>query len=209
MFISSQRQFSQSSYHDDSPAKFSHAPANGPKQLHNSTRGTFGDHLANSKPAESTSESLATASSLLEFLSGGSPAFQYQLKLTSEVPKPAFKERAFPLECIVTDMAGHDASLPQPVEFKIMLFTADLPPKLLKTNTSGGVAIRGTTQSVSQGLVFFRKVVINEVSSHFRGLFLVVCTDQVPYIKPLILDNFVVNARRVTDDGPRKRKKAE
>jgi hypothetical protein len=59
---------------------------------------------------------------------------------------PVYKERAFSLEVHVVDSSEKYAPLIDPCDFKIMLFTTEAPPKVLKVNTSGDKIMRGTTE---------------------------------------------------------------
>ena len=155
------------------------------------------------------SEGTSTAQSLLDYICGPNPGFQYQIKLASPFPSPAYKERPFSLECQLCDLDGTAARLPQTILFKVSLYTTESPPKLLKNNTVGDKIMKGTTQSESTGAIHFPKVTIKEVSSHFRNsrLFLAVTAEQTPGIKPLIIEDVIVKARKIsTNDGTAKKK---
>ncbi|CAG9315568.1 unnamed protein product [Blepharisma stoltei] len=158
-------------------------------------------------PEESTS-----SRSLLSTLCGSTAEFQYSIKLTSEIPSPVFKERAFTLTAQIVDLQGNEVQLADHVQFKIMLFTSENPPKVLTINTSGDKIMRGTVEVESSSQIVFSKIVIKEVTSHFRNgcFFLVVNPVGMPSIKPLIIDNLVIKARKVNPEGnPRKKIKTE
>jgi hypothetical protein len=157
------------------------------------------------------SDESTTPQKLLEIISSGIPCYSYQLELVSELPSPAYKERAFSLSARVVDMQGNPTALQQPTFFKIFLFTTESPPKMLKINTSGDKIMRGTIETESSNLVHFHKIVIKEVTSHFRNgwFYLVVVPKQDSRVKPLIINNFVIKARKIADGTPRKRVKLE
>jgi hypothetical protein len=71
--------------------------------------------------------------------------------------------------------------------------------------------MRGTIETESSNLVHFHKIVIKEVTSHFRNgwFYLVVVPKQDSRVKPLIINNFVIKARKIADGTPRKRVKLE
>lgn len=158
-------------------------------------------------PDESTS-----SKTLLSTLCGNAVDFHYVIKMTSEIPSPVFKERAFGLEAQIVDMKGNSVTLAKSVHFKILLFTSENPPKLLSINTSGDKIMRGSVETDTKSKLSYNKIVIKEVTSHFRNgcFFLVVSPLDTPEIKPLIIDNLVVKARKVNPDGnPRKKLKSE
>ncbi|CAG9314086.1 unnamed protein product [Blepharisma stoltei] len=159
--------------------------------------------------AESPEES-TSSTSLLSVLCGGSTEFQYFIKLTSEVPEPAYKERAFMLTAQIIDGQGNQVTLPSSLKFKIMIFTSENPPKLLLINTSGDKIMRGTTEVESNSQIVFSKVVIKEVTSHFRNgwFYLVIKPVENSSIKPLIIENLVIKARKMDPEG-NSRKKAK
>jgi hypothetical protein len=85
---------------------------------------------------------------------------------------PVYKERAFELEASIVDQSRRPVPLIEPCEFKILLFTTEVPPKVMKINTNGDKIMRGTTEisvTVNSSKVHFRKIVIKEVTSHFRN----------------------------------------
>ena len=111
----------------------------------------------------------------------------------------------------IVNQNNEKISMPIPVNFKIMLFTTESPPKLLKVNTSGDKIMRGTVEVESSGVIFFRKIVIKEVTSHFRNgcFFLVVMPKNSNEIKPLVIENFVIKARKILTSDPVKKMKTE
>lgn len=148
---------------------------------------------------------------LLEILSNGVENYSYQLELISDLPSPAYKERAFSLSARIVNMQGVPSILSHSTVFNILLFTTESPPKLLKINTSGEKIMRGTIEIESCDKVYFNKIVIKEVTSHFRNgyFYLVVVPKQNSKVKPLIISNFVIKARMIADGIPRKRVKLE
>lgn len=154
------------------------------------------------------SEESTSSNKLLDIICKGRSMFPYKLELTSELPSPAYKERAFSLSAMIVDKDGAQVTMPKQTIFKVLLFTTESPPKLLKLNTSGDKIMRGNIEVLSNSIVHFPKIVIKEVTSHFRNgcLFLVIAPVDDLNIQPLIVSNFVIKARKMNNDAePRKK----
>lgn len=154
-------------------------------------------------PCVLSTESVTTTEDLLHAICGPNMEFDYCLQLISELPSPAYKERAFQMVAQIVDKCGNKVTLPNMVSFAIMLFTTESPTKSLKLNTSGDKIMRGTTEVETTSELLFRKVVIKEVTSHFRNgcIFMAICPKQNSRIKPLIINNVVVKARKLCPGG--------
>ncbi|OMJ65993.1 hypothetical protein SteCoe_37318 [Stentor coeruleus] len=169
------------------------------------------------KPKEASHEPLAsseetiTPSVLLRFLTGDNRKFTHKIELEDELPSPAYKERTFSVLANIVDMNGNKVQLADCVKFKIMLYTADSPPKMLNLNTSGDKIMRGTLEVEGSSSIFFKKVIVKEVTSHFRNgcFFFVIVPEGADYIKPLIAEDFVIKARKITSDCPKKKQKTQ
>jgi hypothetical protein len=111
----------------------------------------------------------------------------------------------------IVDGKGERVNMTAAINFKIMLFTTESPPKLMKVNTSGDKIMRGTVEVESNGVVLFRKIVVKEVTSHFRNgcFFLAVAPKNSSEIKPLVIENFVIKARKMIANEPSKKAKSE
>ena len=112
----------------------------------------------------------------------------------------------------MVDANGQRTSLTDPVHFQVMIFSNENPPKPINFNTSGDKILKGTVQAQGSSTVYFRKIAIKEVTSHFRNgsFFFVVMPIDASYIKPFIVENFVVKARKVaTEESLRKKAKIE
>ena len=141
---------------------------------------------------------VTTAAQLKKHLCGEA-THRYSLEPVSEVLNPAYKERAFSMLLQLIDADGKNAVLDKGVFCKILIFTKENPPKVIKINTVGDKILKGNTEVHGNSRFFFRNIAIREVSSHFRdGCFFVVAmpSDTID-IAPFIMDNFVVKARKV------------
>ncbi|OMJ81738.1 hypothetical protein SteCoe_17729 [Stentor coeruleus] len=171
--------------------------------------------------AENTSQTITTTSSpgeevttsnqLQKILCGEEIQHLYSLQIISELQNPAYKERAFSLLLQIVDTQGNKVILPESLNFKVMLFTTESPPKLMKINTSGDKIMKGTIEAQGNSTLFFRKIAIKEVTSHFRNgcFFFVIAPKDANYIKPLIIESFVVKARKINDATPKKKMKLD
>lgn len=128
-----------------------------------------------------------------------SQTYTHSLALVNELISPAYKERPFSVIVQFIDSSGEKAVLKESVNLKIMLFTNENPPKLVKTTNTGDNILKGTVEVQGNSLVFFRKIAVKEVTSHFRkgSFFFVVAAKDADFIKPLIIENFIVKARKI------------
>ncbi|OMJ79465.1 hypothetical protein SteCoe_20522 [Stentor coeruleus] len=148
---------------------------------------------------EDSDRSETSKTGLLSYLCGPKPSFTHFLSLTEDLPTPLYKERPFSISLKISDSSGNPVTLPKPIVFKAFLYTSESPPKLVTTNTSGDKSMRGTLEVESVSNVLFRKIIIKEVTSHFRNgvLYFVVVPQNAEFIKPLIVEDFVVKARKL------------
>lgn len=152
---------------------------------------------------------------LQKALCGGNQSFHSHLVLKSSLPTPAFKDRAFSLSTCIEPLEPERAQEgpSQSLTAQLFLFTSESPPKMLRTTTLGEKIIKGDTEVENENTTFtFRKVVIKEVTSHFPNgcFFLVVAIVNSVTVKPLIVEKFVVKARKILGEAdPRKRAKLE
>ncbi|OMJ78986.1 hypothetical protein SteCoe_21066 [Stentor coeruleus] len=147
--------------------------------------------------------------SLLSYICPNYYSLPYSLSLASSISQPAYKDRCFSISLNIIDSAKHLITLHEMQSFKIFLYTTDNPPKLLVVNTSGDRITRGINEVESNCHILFKKIIINEVSSHYRQgcLFLVIMPERTDLICPLIIENFVVKARKVASGELTKKKK--
>lgn len=183
------------------------------------TLASIADRLEKSDQQESDSESSLSRAGTMEPVHDGCPSqedlllalseqnhYDHELKLRGEVANPAYKDRAFGLDLELT------TEPPEGCEFKVLLFTTENPPKLIEKNTGGDKVMKGYTDCEVQGCrVLFPKLVVKEVTSHYRNgcVFLVVVCSSGLSVKPLVIEKFVVKARKITAEPVLKRAKTE
>ncbi|OMJ92077.1 hypothetical protein SteCoe_5283 [Stentor coeruleus] len=166
--------------------------------------------LVSKTPAAECPFSAASKDSLLYHLYGSVNTFSYTITLCDDIPKPAYKDRCFNIHARILDSRNNYASLPNSVIFKLKMYTQEDPPKLIETNMSGDLAIRGNIKVESASVILFKKVAVCEVSSHFRNgsVFFVILPEGNSSIKPYIIEDFVVRARKPDASQPEKKKKS-
>ncbi|OMJ65992.1 hypothetical protein SteCoe_37317 [Stentor coeruleus] len=148
------------------------------------------------------SDEIISEKNIIEYLCGNSPNFTSKLKMCGDIPNPAYKDRAFPMMVRIVDNLNNEIKLQKREFFKIMLFAAERPLKPLILNKTGEKVVLGTLDADGDSSILFKKIIIKEVSSHFRNgsLFLVVKPENDDSIKPLIIPNFIVKARKMKND---------
>ncbi|OMJ91505.1 hypothetical protein SteCoe_5874 [Stentor coeruleus] len=152
-----------------------------------------------------------TPGGMMKFLCGNLCNHTLFLQLASQMPNPAYKERTFSIILNIIDSNGIKVKLNESLTFKIMLFTTDNPPKLLSINTSGDKIMRGTLEAEGKSIVIFKKIIIKEVTSHFRNgvFYFVVCPKEASFIRPFVHPDFVIKARKLHPDSPKKKVKID
>jgi hypothetical protein len=156
--------------------------------------------LKRPKPCQSTA--------LREKDLGISEKCQLKLELKSETVKLIYKKKPFSLRFNVEDLDGESVVLPEETTFRIEIWLASSPSvKLEKTRKDISIIV-GCTEVRSRGTVDFKKIYINDVSSHFKnGCFMLVVRSDNPAIQPFVFPNFIVRARKPTQRELSKRAK--
>mmetsp|Transcript_20377 Transcript_20377/g.38134 ORF Transcript_20377/g.38134 Transcript_20377/m.38134 type:complete len:164 (+) Transcript_20377:1556-2047(+) len=125
--------------------------------------------------------------------------YQYRLDLKSEIVKLIYKKKPFSLRFGITDLKGDHYALPEDTAFKIELWLASSPSMKLDRTHKGSQLVEGSTEVKSKGTVEFKKLYINDVSSHFsNGCFTLVVRSENLAIQPFVFHNFIVRARKPT-----------
>ncbi|OMJ95672.1 hypothetical protein SteCoe_922 [Stentor coeruleus] len=152
-------------------------------------------------------DQITCKSTLQAYLCGANPHHTCSLMICSDIPTPAYKERCFSILLRLVDNSEKFVTLTNAVMFKVNIYTTENPPKLLTLNTSGEKLIRGTDEVNSKSIIFFSKIIINEVSSRYLNgaLFLVFMPQNADFIQPLIIEDFVIKARKPDTARPSKR----
>ena len=147
----------------------------------------------NSQKNEST-----TPTMLIEFLYSENYNFSHSIRLLTAPPSPVYKERAFSFSVEIIDQSEEISRIDQTLILELKLFTSENPPKQVEFNTSGVKALKFICDLNGQSLFCFRKIFISEVTSHYRnGALMLVVTSNVNSLKPLIIEDFIVKARKI------------
>lgn len=145
-----------------------------------------------------------TPSDLLSCIGFERRDYNYSIHLVSTLPNPVYKERAFCFSVDIIDKKGEISLLNKNIILEIKLFTSDNPPRQIEFNTSGEKVLKYISEDNCKSLHTFRKVFICDVSSHYRnGSLMLVVFSNNPEVKPLIIEDLVIKARK----NPSKSKK--
>ncbi|OMJ79456.1 hypothetical protein SteCoe_20509 [Stentor coeruleus] len=158
----------------------------------------------------SDQETISTGA-LFIYLSSGRTDQPYSLLMSEDFPYPIYKERCFSVSLKIVDSLNNPVTLNKPIVFKILLYATENPPKLLTTNTFGDRIMRGTLEIESSSEMIFKKLVIKEVTSRFRNgvIYFVVMPQDTQLVKPLIIENVLVKARKNAPEMPKKKVKRD
>ena len=149
--------------------------------------------LINSQNTEST-----TPSMLVNLLNSGKNDFSHFIHLLTAPPSPAYKERAFTFSVEIIDQSGEIFRISQSLILELRLYTSENPPKQVELNTSGQKVLKFICDYNGQSFFCFKKVFVHDVTSHYRnGALMLVVTSNLSSLKPLIIEDFIVKARKI------------
>ncbi|OMJ66680.1 hypothetical protein SteCoe_36401 [Stentor coeruleus] len=154
-------------------------------------------------------QEIISAGVLTSHLCGGRTDQPYSLLMSEDFPYPIYKERCFSVSLKIVDSSNNPVTLDKPMVFKILLYATENPPKLLTTNTFGDRIMRGTLEIESSSEIIFKKLVIKEVTSRFRNgvVYFVVMPQDTQLVKPMIIEDVLVKARKNAPEMPMKKVK--
>ena len=149
--------------------------------------------LINPQNSEST-----TPSMLVNLLNSEKNDFSHFIRLLTAPPKPVYKERAFTFSVKIIDHLGEISSLSKSLILELSLFTSESPPKKVELNTSGQKVLKYICDYDGQSFFCFKKVFVHDVTSHYRnGSLMLIVTSNFKTLKPLIIEDFIVKARKI------------
>ncbi|CAD8192723.1 unnamed protein product [Paramecium pentaurelia] len=126
----------------------------------------------------------------------GHKNFISYLNLEEEI-KEIYRERMFNLSVSMRDMNG-DLIEDEDCPIFLRIYTSEKFPKEVYSNIRGKPIFKGQTQILLRGKGEFQRISITEVSSHFpSGKFLLVIFSEKQYVKPYIIDNLIVKAKKL------------
>ncbi|CAD8203236.1 unnamed protein product [Paramecium octaurelia] len=118
------------------------------------------------------------------------------LNLEEEI-KEIYRDRMFNLSVSLRDMNG-DLIQDEDCPIFLRIYTSEKFPKEVDSNIRGKPILKGQTKILIRGKAEFQRISITEVSSHFpSGKFLLVIFSEKFYIKPFIIDNLIVKAKKL------------
>ncbi|OMJ65740.1 hypothetical protein SteCoe_37693 [Stentor coeruleus] len=147
--------------------------------------------------------------SLLDYISKVPIETAFSLELASEFPSISYKGRGFSFQLYLHDGNNKRIMLNESVKFKICLYTAENPPQLISINTNGEKIVKGNLEVEGNSIVNFKKVIVTDVTSRFRNgsVFFVVLPQNASFIKPFVVEDFVVKARKPSEGTLKKKRK--
>jgi hypothetical protein len=138
----------------------------------------------------------------------GTTPYAYTLRLVDTSLPTVFKHKPVTLRFVVSDLEGVPVELPTATMFNLELWLSANPTMQLEKSHKGHTLLSGCTQVSSNGEMEFRKFYISEVSSHYtNNNFILVIRPLDLTIRPFILRDFVVKARKPTQKEVMKRLK--
>jgi len=124
------------------------------------------------------------------------------------------------MEVLLTDRNGNAVKNPTRIPLVVSIYTSENPPQHIEINNSGNKVLKGTVEKyLVNGIAYFEKVQIIEVTSHLRNgwIFLMIQPKNAHTItgannsdamagnidmrkvRPLIIDKVIVKAKRIKE----------
>ncbi|KAM3138391.1 hypothetical protein pb186bvf_009477 [Paramecium bursaria] len=127
----------------------------------------------------------------------GQTKWDKELVLEHDLPE-LFRDRLFEIKVCIVDKNGQICESENSF-ISLRLFTSEKFPQTVEKNNRGKSIFSGEiTQSSFSGKAHFRKISITDVSSHFpQQKFILALVPSNNLIKPLILDNILVKAKKI------------
>jgi len=146
--------------------------------------------------------------------------FEYNLILRADLSLPLYRGRNFGMEVLLTDRNGNAVKNPTRIPLVVSIYTSENPPQHIEINNSGNKVLKGTVEKyLVNGIAYFEKVQIIEVTSHLRNgwIFLMIQPKNAHTItgannsdamagnidmrkvRPLIIDKVIVKAKRIKE----------
>ncbi|OMJ88171.1 hypothetical protein SteCoe_9904 [Stentor coeruleus] len=122
----------------------------------------------------------------------------YSLSLLEEPDHVVYKNKTFSLKADIVDALNNKIILKQPLLFTVLLLKAANPIQIVELTKFKEKIITGTAICEINNTVYFKKLIIKEVSSYQPfGIFtLVILPDDVKLIKPLVVGSLKVKSRK-------------
>jgi len=124
-----------------------------------------------------------TEKDLRKILADPTVRYQYKLVTETDIETPLVRERNFALNVKLVDSDGEIVKNANKLLLNVVIYTEDLPPINVQTNTQGQKSTKGGTDKVlDKGECLLPKLQIREVTSHYRNgkIFLVVVPSEDP-----------------------------
>jgi len=162
----------------------------------------------------------STPDMLVNYLYNNTQDFEYNLILKADLSLPLYRGRNFGMEVLLTDRNGIPVKNPMRIPLVVSIYTSENPPQHIEINNSGNKVLKGTVEKyLVNGIAYFEKVQIIEVTSHLRNgwIFLMIQPKNahnilgsnnsealagnidIRKIRPLIVDKVIVKAKRLKE----------
>lgn len=124
-----------------------------------------------------------TEKDLRKILADPTVRYQYKLVTETDIETPLVRERNFAINVKLVDSDGEIVRNSNKMLLNVNIYTEDLPPINVQTNTQGQKSTKGGTDKVlDKGECSISKLQIREVTSHYRNgkIFIVVLPSEDP-----------------------------
>ncbi|OMJ70654.1 hypothetical protein SteCoe_31314 [Stentor coeruleus] len=118
----------------------------------------------------------------------------FKLIFHTDIPHPAYKGKCFTLRGNIIDRNNNIVILDEPIQFRAVIYNAEHPIKTIDLTRYNEKIIKGNTVIETLSNIYFRKLMIMEVSSyHPSKMFnLVILADDMNKVEPFVFSKLVV-----------------
>lgn len=148
---------------------------------------------------------------LIEHLCGGFLDQPYKLSFQDDVPRPAYKDKPFTLKGNIVDKDNNITVLLETMVFNAQLYRAEHPISPIESTKYNEKIITGNPVIETSNIIYFRKLIIKEVSSHHpcKMFILVIMPEDPKLVQPYIFTDIMVKTKSFKPCKLRKKFKVE
>ncbi|OMJ68470.1 hypothetical protein SteCoe_34063 [Stentor coeruleus] len=156
------------------------------------------NYIGMSDPCKNKNLDLLKNEEIISYFCDGFLNQPYSLSLLEEFDHITYKDKTISLKANIVDALNNKVTLKKPLLFTALLLKAVNPIQIVELTKFNEKIITGTAICQITDTVYFKKLMIREVSSYQPfGIFnLIILPDDAKLIKPLVIGSLKVKSRK-------------